>query len=808
MNLTDLKLIFRSFRKDKLFFGINLLGMAAGILVTLLTGYYVYYKLSYDKFIKDHDQVYRIDYIFSSSTNHQRYSKCSESLAYLMQEKVPGIKEVLCLLKGPLTLQLECDEQQIDLDKNILVNHQFLDYYKIDIIDSYKNKDELNSSDLLITESFARKYFGSEDPLGKELRFSKNNQVRFTISGIIRDLPANSHIVADVISFHSEKNQVVNDTDYYSAENLALFYKNIFLVLEENTSIDDILTAYKKIKKDYMQDYLDENGYDLELTAVNISDIHYCTDIDHNFNTFPTENLKSVYYFLVLSILVILVSIINFINLSLARYKERHKEIGIKRTLGDQPGSIFSTFFIESTIQVLLSLAIGFIAFKIILSDFAQFMGISLQNVVFSNEIYLLLTVFLFLVVVFSSLLPALSTARKKPVDILRSRSNYGSYKGRPIFFVQVILTYVILTLMLIMILQMNYINKKEKGYDIDDVIAYEFSNWGPDQPESFEICQRLKKSAYIEEVAVTTRLPGQDLPAHSLTLEFKGNSHRVDFSYFNIDTNYIPFMGINLLAGENYHNEFIPDTTNIIVNEAFINGITTPDSALDAIAYFSPELMAYKKYEVKILGVTDNFHVQTLHNQIGPVVLYNSRSAPNYFLIRYSKENFKEVVEYSDKVFDQLSGASIFSSTKHFPAEELLQKYEAELHLQQITLWLSLLSIFLTIFGLFSITAYNVKKDLKSLCIRKIFGAGLTDLFKYMIRLYAVALITANIIAVFLAWYIGNKWLERFAYRIELSFWIFIPGIFVSFLILFISVSYHVFSLDKTDPADVLQYE
>lgn len=808
MFFKNLKYILRSFKKDKFFVSINLLGMMAGILVTLLTGYYVYYKFSYDEFVKDHDRIYRIDYILTEQGNVNRFSKCSESLANLMQEEVPGIKDIITVMKFPLTLELDCEGQQIDIEKGILVTPNFLDYYNITYISGRSDTSVVESINLLISESFAKKHFGANDPIGKELKFAANNQTRFIISAVIKDLPSNSHIKADVISFDPSVKQIANDEDDYAPENLALFYKNIFLVLDENTDILDVVSKYPVIKAEYMQEYLDGQKIDLELTASNIKDTHYVEGIKIYFNAFPTENIRSIYYFLLLSILVIIVSIINFVNLSLARYIERTREIGVKRTFGAQATGIFNSFFLESTLQILFSFLLAYIAFQLLLPKFSEFMGISLINVSFNNTVYLYLVASLIFVIFISSLIPAAVSASRIPADIFRRNNQAGSYKGRTVFLIQVALTVAIIIITLVMTLQVHFINKADMGYDVSNTIAYEYHNWGDGQPQSSEICERLLRSAHINDVTVSTKLLGQDIYSGYINLKFQGDTHQIEALIYSIDSNYLPFMDLDLLAGENFRSELFPDSTHVIVNETFIRGIMSPQEAIGATIH-PPESNVWSvKYESEIIGVVSDFHFQSMHNRITPMLLTNRRSAPNYFHIRYTEKNFTEVLAHADKIFDELSGTNIFSAKRYFPAEELLNQYEVELHLKQITLWLSLLSIFLTIFGLFSITAYNVKRDLKSLCIRKVFGAKMNDLFRYMIRFYGKALILANLIAIAISWYICTKWLERFAYRIELSIWLFIPGVIISIVILVIAISYHVVSVNRTDPAKVLQYE
>jgi putative ABC transport system permease protein len=803
----NLKYFLRSFRKDKTFVIINLFGMTAGILIALLAGFYAFYQLSYDRFVKNHDRIYRIEYIANRNGKVTYSSQCSSSLAKVLQAEAPGIKDIMFILKPGIYLQLDCEGNLIDLDNWCWATKNFIDYHGIQFIRGTKESGLVDGKSLLITESFANKYFPNQNPLGKELRFKQYNVTRFFITGVIKDLPPNSHIQVDAITLDSSQWPDGDKAISYDPENIISYEKHVYLILEEHTSIEQVLEQFSLIKEKYLASLLEEKGYDLELTATKITDTHFHQGL---FNDLPTENINSIYYFLLIAMVVILISIINFINLSLARHTSRKLDIGIRKTIGATKTQIFGQYLLESYLFILISFVLALIAFYLLLPTFAEFNGLELMGTRFSVSGFNFLIPILLIVGFLAGFYPALVTARKNPQFILQYKNASRSKKSNRIFIIiQLILSSIFFIGTSVIFLQLKFSNDKDKGYNLENVIVYEYPNWGPNAAKTEDICEMLIQSAYINDVAVATKLPGQDIFLQPFNVELPEQNAKVETELMYIDDNFLPFTGINLLYGRNFDKNLASDSAKVIVNTTFAKTYGKVENAIGSRVYF-PTINDddEAKLDAEIIGVISDFHFQSMHNKITPLVLSSSRWAPNFFYIKYDPRNLKFVQEDAKKVFDQLAEKYIFAGKKHFPEEELLKQYEADKHLSQMTIWLAILSIILAILGVFGLTAFLVRNNLKMLCVRKVFGAETKDLFKLLLKDYSIVLLVSNLIALPLAWYVCTKWLERFAYHISLSIWLFAAGIFMSVIIVIIAILYHVWIISKTDPVVYLQDE
>ncbi len=776
--------------------------MTTGILVALLAGFYAFYQLSYDKFVKDHDRIYRLEYIFNKKDNINHNAACSQSLAMLMKEEFPGIKDVIVVNNTPWNLQLSCDDKPFKMNKFLWVSPNFPDYYKFKYI--YGTKE--SKGNLFITESLSNRYFPGQNPIGKEIKFQRNNVTMFTIGGVIKNLPPNSHIQSEAILVDLSPSAQKEKEDFYKPENLALAYQQIYIVLENNTSINDVLENFPKIKQKYLTSYLEQEGYDLSLTAINITKTHFQPYL---LNDFPTENINTIYYFLLTAFVIIIISIINYINLSLARFAGRKLDIGIRKTLGASNRQIFRQYISESYLFILFSFVLALLAFYYLLPNFCDFNGLELDNARISTSGLFLLVPILLFVGFLAGFYPALITTRQNPQFILQNRSAYHSKKGNRFFIIlQLVLSIVFFMGTIVIFMQLKYSQQEEKGYNLENVIVYEFSNFGTILPSTHEICNELETSSYINDVAVSSNLPGQELWSSKINIENHGELTQLQTELMFIDHNYLPFAGIELLYGNNFDNNLVSDSFKVVVNTTFAKSFGSIENAIGKRVYFPKLKEDDDSMEAEIIGVVKDFHFQSMHKKIAPLVLYCRVWAPNYYHIKFNQQNFKFVLEDAQKVFDEMANLSVFGAVKHFPEEELLQQYKTDRHLSQMTIWLAILSMVLAILGVFGLTAFLVRNNLKMLCIRKVFGAEMIHLFKLLFHDYSVVLIISNIIALPLAWYVCTKWLERFAYRISLPVWLFALGITMSLVIVFLALSYHVFKVINADPVIYLKDE
>jgi len=800
MFLKYITFFMRSFRKDKTFVSINLFGMIAGILVALLAGFYTFYQLSYDKFFNNYKNIYRLEYVitYQGATHHQVTS--SASLANILKNEVPGIKDVTVALKG-MTIKLFSEDTPIVFDKWMIASPNILDFYSVEFVQGTKESVLENPKSMVLTKTMADRFFPNNDALGKELSFSTQNETRFIITGIIKDIPSNTHVPIEAFAPNGKDWNQFNAESDYKPDNLVSGYRYVYLTLEKNIEIQQVIDQFSWIKEKYLSNYLESNDIDLELKATNISKTHFKQNILYDL---PVQNLNSIYYFLFIALIVIIISIINYVNLSLARHSKRNVDIGIRRTVGATKSNIFWQYLSESGLFVLISSLIAIVIFLIIILDFTNFMGIDLEGAVFSHSGLFLLIPFFLLIAFFTGFYPAMVIAGKNPMKILYNREKSSKYFGKRIFIlVQIVLSITMFIGTVVIFLQMKFIEQKDKGYDVENVIAYEFYNYGSQTATNETVFELLKESAYINDVAYSTKLPGHDIPAGIVNVDLPAGATKISSGIFHIGPNYLPFMNIDLVRGRNFDIKIKSDSSKAIVNEAFVKMMNSDDDILNRRIQTKADQDYYNVLDVEIIGVVRDFHMQTMHQKIAPLIMLSLPSGPNFYHIKYNKGNIKAVTEHAQKVFDKLE--SPLGWTKHFPEEALIQQYESEQNLSQMTIWLALLSIILAILGVFGLTAFVVRNSMKMLSLRKIFGADRGNLFKILFKEYALVLIISNMIALPLAWYISKIWLQRFVYRIPLYSWVFVSGALMSILIVFIAINYHVLKVHKSNPTDYL---
>lgn len=804
MLLSRIVYILRSFKKDRTFFTINIFGLTVGIVVALLAGFYVLHQTSYEKFVKDYKHIYRLEYIVTEQGNRWHKATASPSLARVMQAEIPGIKEVMVQHYTGLNIQFQCDDIQVNMDNWMMATKNYLEYYGAQCLKG--SLDNFNTSQgLVITESFAKKYFKDSDPIGKELRIPQNNFTRFVIEAVIKDLPLNTHVKVNAIATNQSEWSNKDRLDDYEPDNLIWGFQYVYLILEENVKIQDVLDKYSIVKEKYLQKSLDDRGIDIEIDATPLTKIHFTNGL---LGDRPTENINSIYFFLIIASVVIILSIINFINLSLARQREQFKDIAIRKTFGASKSSIFIQSILETSFFLLFCFSAGFVVFKLLLPSFAQFNNIFLSGVKFQYYWYWIIVPFFILLTSLSGLYPAFAMSRKNTIELLKNNSGKTKKFTRQVFVaVQIILSITFLFITLVIYKQMSFIENADKGYNLEDVVVYEYYNFGDNMPSCDEICGRLEESAYIEETAVSTKLPGQEISRTIIDVNLSSRVVDIEAYLYNIDEDYLPFMSIDLVEGRNFDRNLGSDSSKVIVNEAFVRSVGAPENIIGSRVYLNDNLDEYGiGLDSEIIGVVKDYHMQTLHQKISPLVLTHIPFAPNYYHIKYRKENALEIIKHANNVFDDLAKQNILTATQHFPEEEIIRQYKAEKNLSITTIWLSVLSVILAVLGVFGLTAFMIRYSMKSLAMRKVLGANFLDLLKYLIHDYIIILGISNLVALPLAWHISNIWLQQFAYQISIPVTFFILVLVTSALIVIIAILYHVWIVDKVDPVNYLQ--
>ncbi|HEX2606996.1 MAG TPA: ABC transporter permease [Flavisolibacter sp.] len=771
-----MKIAFRSMWKQKSFSLINLLGLASGLCCFLLISMYVLDELSYDRFYKHADRIYRINADIKFGGNDLHLPQTSDMMGPTLKKDYPQVEQFARVYTNTGSKLVKKGTEFITESRLAHVDSTFFSVFSVPAIagDLATALNEPNT--VVISESAARKYFGTTDALGKTLETNDNTLTAYKVTGVVKDLPQNSHFRFDF--YFSMKN-----INYYWGQFLSHNF-NTYLVLKEGTD-------YKAFQKNFVQ-YIDKyaipeakafmnitniaefekSGNKLEYSLIPLTDIHLHSD--RAFEISPSGNIQYVYIFSAVALFILLIACINFMNLTTAKSANRAKEVGIRKVLGTERKGLITQFLTESTLMVVLSMAIALGLAYFILPLFNTIANKQMHlSVLFSPLLLPLLIALPFLVGLLAGSYPAFYLSGFRPIEVLKGKIKMGNrtVSLRSLLVVVQFATSIILIIGTIVIYrQLNYIQNKNLGYSKDQVLIVD---------DTYALQQNA--AAFKNEV---TRLPGVISGTLSAFLPVS-NSSRNDNSFskdavmnasngfgmqtWTIDYDYLNTMGMQLVKGRNFSKDYGTDSSAIIINERLASILGYADPIGKKI--YSSEGGPNHDAGLTIIGVVKNFNFESLRKDVGPLAFFLG-SSTGLASFKVKAEQVPALLKSIESKWKEMAPSLPFSY--RFLDESFNEMYRSEQRAGKIALIFSVLAILIACLGLFGLAAFIAEQRTKEIGIRKVLGASVQGIVQLLSKDFVRLVLLSFLIASPLAWYAMHKWLEDFAFRVDINWWIF----------------------------------
>ena len=803
---------FRNLKKHKGYSLINILGLAVGISCCLLILLYVRNELSYDKFYKNADSIYRV-YV-NSSINGQQSSNC-KTAAPLGNTLVRDFPEVVTSTRiGFFGNHVLKYKDKVYRERHLYTaDSNFFDFFSLLLINGNPKTVLSQPNSIVITQSAALKYFGNENPVGKILNADSQNS--FIVTGLMEDFPANSSFRCDIL---------LSMSTYPAAKNnywLNMSYTT-YILLNKGT---DPLIFQKKLQKvanDYVgpeaesalgisfRDFLNKgNTWDFYLQPLTSIYLHSKSDygIDPNTEWFDqnTSDIEYVYIFSAVAIFILLLAIINFINLTTARSETRSKEVGIKKTLGSNKTKLIGQFLTESIAVSLLSVLISIVLVEIVLPFFNQLAGMSLKLELFDSIFTIpFLVISAVIIGILSGSYPAFYLSSFKPVHLFKPSPGKINRKSRlrsGLVVVQFAISIALLTGTIIIRDQINYIQNKNLGFNRE--YLYAIKNFGISENTLHVFEQELSRNPDIISLTNSSIMFFPGIPGNGYLYNKRQVTNTISSQYLDVDYNFLKTFKIPLLRGRFFSKEFSSDSTAVVINEEMNKRCGAEDPVGKDLIQPGNHSMTYK-----IIGVVKNFNYQSLHQQIKPLVLFLSpvTQAASILTIRISSKNIKNTTAFIDNTWKKITGGEdIYSS---FVNQDLARLYESEERAGTVAAIFSALAIFIACLGLFGLASFVTEQRKKEIGIRKVLGASVFELIIMLSKEFTKWVLIANLIAWPAAYFIMNNWLANFAYRTNIDLLIFLLSGAAALIISLATVSTHAVKAATANPVESLHYE
>jgi len=759
---------------------LNIVGLAIGLAAFILIMLWIEDELSYENSHEKADQIYRVYKGYSIGGKTDYNPSLPYPLGPYADEHIPEIEKTVRLFYSSVTVSYE-DKVFNEYDF-IYADPSFFDVFTVPVIsgDASSFLDEGHS--IVISEKIAEKYFGQEDATGKTLTI--DHQLQYVVSGVIADMPDNTHLDADLIV----NIKAYPDADEYT-QNWGDQFVNTYYLLNnpDHVQVVEEKTATKMQKE-----------LETEQTSIYLQPLKKL----HLYRVGGSNvGMQYIITFSLIAIFIIVIACINFMNLTTARYSNRSKEIGLKKVIGVSRQQLIRQFLGESLIMTIIAAILAMMLAELFRPYFNDLTGKTIVFNYASTGFFLRLLILILITSLLSGMYPALFLSRPQPAELLRKkyqRGEKGSSFRRILVIIQFALASALIFSSVIIYRQLDFMYKKDKGYQVEDILYIRVEGKIDTDYESFR--HDLLSNSSIEDAGRCSQLPCRiNWIMRGIYLEGREEEGGVAFAVASIDYGYASTLRLPLMEGRSFEKDLQSDTASVIFNEEAIKLIGWADPVGRNFSFD-------EDYESKIIGVVKNFHSQPLTQEIEPLAFLIWEDSYQYVVIRTAPGMTQEAKSHIEDIWDDYaSGYPFYCNHLENYVDRL---YRDEEKMGKLAGTMTLLAMIISALGLIGLTAYIIEQKYKEIGIRKTFGASVNHIQFLLSSQYLKWVIIALVIALPVAWYLMNNWLDNFAYNIRINLWDFLVTFGMTLSIAIIITAFQVYRAAIMKPVDVLKYE
>jgi len=803
-----LKSAYRNIVSDKFYSLINITGLAIGIICAILILLYVQDELTYDKHHVKHERIYRIESDYVIAGKNTKVAITPAPMAPTLKDEYPEIEEIVRFPgAGIEDILFKYGEKEFYEDSLYFVDSTLFNVFTHEFILGAPENALNEPHTTVITQSFANRYFGNENPIGKVI--STSNFGDFRVTGVIKNVPGNSHLKFNCLLSIATLAEMIgverfNDNSAGSFWNVSVYS---YILLKEKADVNNILEKFPGFYDKYMAELGDQIQASFNLMVQPLTDIHFHSTLEWDL---PTGNYTYVIVFSCVAVFILLIACINYMNMATARSANRAKEVGIRKVAGAHKGLLIRRFLSESMVLTLISLIIALIAvwllmpfFNILADKNLSFAALTKPVIIFG---ILIITIFVGIV---SGSYPSFYLSSFLPVIVLKGDVSQQQSKGllRKILVVfQFAISVIMIIGTLIIFQQQNFIKNEDLGFDKENIVII------PVRDTSFvrqitPFREELLKNPDIFAVATSSAQPNGLVGKVVFRVERNGEMIEEVLNLAVIDYDYIDLMNIEIKEGRNYDRSMTTDQNEaFIINETAAKNLGWGYEALGKRMQLGIELDGTARRDGPVIGILKDFHFKSIHNKIEPYVLLLSEDPLGNIYVKMNEENISQTLDFIRNKREEFN--NILPFNYYFVEESLNEMYAGEKKLGNLFTIFSLLTIFTSCLGLLGLTSFITEQRTKEIGIRKVLGSSNTEIAILIIRGFLILVLIANIIAWYPAYWAMGHWLQEFAYKINIGFVPFILAAVIAFIIAILTLLYHSVKAANKNPADSLRYE
>ena len=769
------KITWRNIRNNKIYSLINIMGLAIGMACCILILLWVQDELSYDQFHENYSDIY----MTIPELQNTKYTANPLALAAVFKEQYSEVREITRFCQRNWLTKYG---DKIYNENGALVDDDFLKIFTFPLIKGSPETVFASRESIVLTERAAAKYFGTQDPIGKSLLI--NNNTDLIVTGILKDVPSNSHLQFDFLAPMRLMGERGDISWSYEARTYTLLQKNV--------SIRDFADKISG----FVMEHDKRTNQKVILHIQPLSRVHL-------YSLNGTDPIVYIYIFLTIAIAILIIACINFINLSTARSNTRAKEIGMRKVVGAERADLIRQFIGESMILSAVALIVATGLVYLLLPAFNNLSDKQLTLDIAGNisMLFLLIGIILFTGLVSGSY-PAFMLSSFKPANILRRgklQAGSGGFVLRRILVVsQFTATIVLIIGTIIMYKQLNYIRNKDIGLNKDHVVAISMNRELRQNYRSFK--NEVKRDPNVIKVSAARRYPTGIGHFNPVYWEGKGPEDYVTMTDASVDYDYFETLGMHIIQGRSFSEEYATDSENYILNEEALR-ITELESPVG-------KMFSCWEDEGKIIGIVKNFHASSLHSEIGPVIftLSQRHGSHRYIFVKIRPNDVPGTIASLEGKAAEFAPNSLFEY--RFLDDVFDGQYRGDQRRGEIYKYFTFLAIFISCLGLFGMASFTAEQRTKEIGIRKVLGASIANIMMMISKDFLMLLVVSNIIAWPIAYFLMSSLLNNYAYRTSIAAWIFIASGVTAIFVALLTVGIKIARAAYANPVDSLRYE
>jgi putative ABC transport system permease protein len=785
-------LFLRHVSRRKFFSVINVGGLSLGMTACILIFLYVKGELQYDKFHKNANNIYRVvTYVQTPTEDH--YFGTAPAAGPAILKEFPQVSAMTRLI--PESMLIQRPGMQPTQDVFLIADSSFFKIFSFQLIKGNAGEALLEPFSVVLSETASKKYFASENPVGRSLIF--NRQFNCKVTGVMKDFPARSHFHSDMIVSMTTLTKLRPQMDSTQWNSFAGY---TFLLFPNRSAATRVSSQLPRFIHKYAGLVMKEAKVKFTLKLEPLKDIY----LHSKFGSEQSGNALNVYILSFSAILILLIACTNFVNLSTIISTERAKETGIRKLMGSTKSTLIFQFITESIVICIISFLLACILSSLFLPMFNDLAGKKIASNIFENprDIAMLFAIGVVVGVV-AGFYPSWLLSSYKPIAVLRGRfstTTKGLRVRQGLVIFQFSISIILIATTIVTWLQLKYMQEQALGFKKDQMLVV---NLPPNEEtnKNFEIYKsELMNIPGVLSASGSSGIPGNQYGNMLVDIEnSSGVMQRMGIDMMLVDEDFIAQYKIPLIAGELPNKEMINDSFQVVmVNEA----------ALRKLGYHDAQLAIGKRFENngKIIGVFKDFHYRSFHEQINPLLLVLDRRFFRFLTLNLANDHLRSTLTAIEEKWNKLVPGAAFEA--NFLDDSFNRQYKGEANFSRLLMYFSMLSIFVSCLGLFALSLFTTYQRTKEIGIRKVIGASVSDIVRLVMKDYLTPVTVAIIVAFPITWYLANIWLMDFAYRIKISPWIFIVTGFIAIAIAFITVSFQSIRVAISNPVKSLRTE